>query len=328
MSEAGLGITISCYRGDVPLLRGCLASLREHLPDIPVCLIKHGVFDTSDVGRAYGVTTLEQADVHPELSRLSYGYGLTKMVAFWHAPFDRFIHVDPDTVVWGDPFQGLPVADYDLIYNEPHEEITPAIQRDQYFDPEKVFPALPDFGWRGRPYFNTGVFTARRGLFDLEEYLALLRFGRDHPGAFFADQGPLNFMAFKGIAEGRIRARDWPFQIIVPVHTAEALAARFHFRRVVPQINPEDRRIIHWAGPKPLMRRPMGFDAPMTHYRLAHLARTRPLARLLGRSALLLEEIWTRVEMRYGGDPWRAAASKLRFWAKRARRASAAEGAR
>jgi hypothetical protein len=74
------------------------------------------------------------------------------------------------------------------------------------------------------------------------------------------------------------------------------------------------------------MRRPIGFDAPMTHYRLAHLARTRPLARRLGRKALLLEEIWTRVDMRYGGDLRRAAASKLRFWAARLRPGSARGG--
>jgi hypothetical protein len=324
MSEPARGVTISCYRGDRPLLHGCLASLREHLPDIPVCLIKHRVFDTTELSRLYGVTTLEQADVHPELSRLSYGYGLTKMVAFWHSPFERFIHVDADTVLWGDPFDGLPVADYDLIYNEPHEEITPVIQRQQYFDPEKVFSALPDFGWQGHPYFNAGVFAARRGLLDLDEYLALLKFDKDHPGAFFSEQGIFNFMAFKGVADGRIRARAWPFQVLVPLYSANALAARFCIRDGEPQIDPDDRRIIHWAGPKPLIRRPMGFDGPMTHYRLAHLARTRPTALRLGRTALHIEEVWARMELRHGGNPLRAGASRLRFWWRQSRRALAA----
>jgi hypothetical protein len=318
MSEPALGVTISCYRGDVPLLHGCLASLREHLPDIPVCLVKHGAFDTTVLGRLYGVTTLEQADTHPELSRFSYGYGLTKMVAFWHAPFERFIHLDPDTVVWGDPFKGLPVGDYDLIYNEPHEEITPAIQRQQYFDPDRVFPALSDFGWRGCPYFNTGVFVARRGIFDLEQYLALLRFEREHPGSFFQDQGLLNFMAFERVADARIRAREWPFQVVVPLHSTDVLNARFRIVAGRPALDPDDRRIIHWAGPKPLVRQPIGFDAPMTHYRLKHLARAQPLLRPFSRAALLLEEFWARVALRYGGNPLRAASSKVRFWAARA----------
>jgi hypothetical protein len=317
MSEADFGITISCYRGDLPLLNGCLASLREHLADIPVCLIKHGHFDTEVLSRLYGVTSLEQSDVRQELRDFSYGYGVTKMVSFWDGPFERFIHVDADTIVWGDPFKGLPVRDFDLIYNEPHEEITENIQREQYFDPSKLFPPLVDFGWRNQPYFNTGVFCAKRGIFDLKDYLEILDIQRDIPGSFFTDQGILNFMTFKGVAEGRLRVREWPFQTLTPLHSREDLSRRFAFRSGVPLVKEDDRRVIHWAGPKPLLRQSRDFDEPMTHYRLAHLAKTRPLLRPFGRGALLLEEIWARIELRYGGNLLRALASKLGWWLER-----------
>jgi hypothetical protein len=318
--RAPFGITISCYRGDLFLLRGCLNSIRRYLPDMPICLIKHGSFPTDRLCERYRAITLEEADVSSRLREHSYGYGLTKMVAFWHSPFERFLHIDPDTVCWGDIVRDLPWRDYDLIYNEAHEKITPFIQRTQYFDPAVVFPAFPKFPWRGKPFFNTGVFAARRGIFDLDEYLELVAFQKVTRGSFFTDQGPLNFMAFKLIAEGRLTARAWPFQAVVPVIPPEELKSRFRFENNEPSVKDNDRRVIHWAGPKPRLGRSDLFDAPMTYHRLCHLRMAKPVPTGLGRPALVLEELYCRMTAPpYGGSYRAAALAMLRSWWRRAK---------
>src|SRR5215813_3881797 len=319
MTAGDFGITVSCYRGDLPLLKGCLASIRENLPTrLPICLIVHGAFPTFDLERLYEVTVLDEGRVDPELRAASYGYGVTKMIAFWHSPFERFLHIDADAVCWGDFTRGLPWEEYDLIYNEPHEIITDYIQRTQYFDPEIIFPELPGFPWRGQPFFNTGVFAARRGIFDLGEYLGLLRFQRRYPPSFLCgDQGILNYLAFRHITAGRLRARSWPFQAVVPVIPYGKLVARFRFVRGRPLIEENDRRLIHWAGPKPYLIECHAYVEPMVHYRLEHLRRARSKWRFVGRIALVVEELNVRITGRHGGSYARAALSKIRWWVSR-----------
>lgn len=319
MTSSDFGITVSCYRGDLPLLKGCLASIRENLPAcLPICLIAHGAFPTSELEKLYRVTVLDEGQVDPKLRAASYGYGVTKMIAFWHSPFRWFLHIDSDAVCWGDFTQGLPWAEFDLIYNEPHEIITNHIQTTQYFDPEMIFPALPAFPWQGQPFFNTGVFTARRGIFDLDEYLGLLRFQERHPQSFLCgDQGILNYLAFRHITAGRLHVRSWPFQAVVPVVRHEELAARFTFANGRPVIRERDRRLIHWAGPKPYLIERHPYVEPMVHYRLEHLRRSRSKWRFLGRVALAFEELNARITRRHGGSYARAAMSKVRWWASR-----------
>ena len=57
-----LGFSVSCYRGDIPLVRGCLASIREFAPDAPVCLVVDGNFSTRALEQAYGVQVIRRAD--------------------------------------------------------------------------------------------------------------------------------------------------------------------------------------------------------------------------------------------------------------------------
>ncbi len=313
MTSSDFGITLSCYRGDYALVRGCCASIRAHLPaDIPICLITHGSFPVNDLQDLYGVMVLTPAEVDPRLHK-SYGYGLTKMIAFWHSPFERFLHIDADTICWGNILTNLPWAEFDLIYNEPHEEITDYIQRTQYFEPEKIFEQFPPFRWQGQPYFNSGCFMARRGIFELEEYIELLEFLERNPGAVFMDQGILNFMAFRKITEGRIKARSWPFQAIVPAIAGEELRRRFRFVSGRPLVNDDDRRIIHWAGPKPYLTRSPPFAEPMVFYRLEHLRRLKSHRRFLGKLGLALEEVDARVKTNNGGSYWRAIGAKVRW---------------
>jgi hypothetical protein len=311
-SQSRFGITISCYPGDVRHLRGCLASIREHIPALPICLIPHGAVDTAEFRDLYDVFVLAEQDVDDRLRAQSYGYGLTKMVAFWHSPFDHFLHIDPDTICWGDITSGLPWTEYDFIHNEQHEEITPFIQRTQYFDPEKI--NVP-FEWKGKPFFNSGCFVARRGIFELGEYLDIVTYMKRHEGSIFLDQGIINFLLFRSIERDGLKTRSWPLQAVVPVIATEELKARFRFHQGKPVVAVDDRRIIHWAGAKPnVFIRRHRFQEPMTYYREKHL-RARldrsknnvPGAAMMGLSAEELR-IWLNHEHK---GRWTSAAGAL-----------------
>lgn len=96
------GIIVACAPHDYRLAKGTCASIRHFLGDVPICLLIDGDFPVTDLQRAYGVRVLPRSNVrNPELRRRSFGWGLTKMVSFWESPWEYFLFLDVDTVVWG-----------------------------------------------------------------------------------------------------------------------------------------------------------------------------------------------------------------------------------
>ena len=315
------GIIVSCYRGDLPLLRGCLESIRSTFPALPVCLVKHGEFPTTEFRNAFGALELEQRDVMPVLQDKSYGYGLTKMVSFWESPFDVFMHIDADTVCWGNFIEGLDWNGYDFIYNEPHETITDRIQKSQYFDPNLIKDLDRDFSIIPRDYFNSGVFIARKGIFDIHEYEELLDFQKRTPNAFLCgDQGILNYLLFRSADKGKLRIRSWPFQVVVPCVNVDILNRRFSFAKGVPIIEANDQRLVHWAGPKPLVTSRAAFRKPMSYFRKRY---HRRVFKFLGPAVTIvlpLEEMAARSAGRHDGSYLKALRSKSRHLFRLTRR--------
>ena len=262
-----LGFSVACHLGDVPLLRGCLASIKYFAPDAPICLIIDGDFDTRPFEKRYGVLSIRKKDVrHPELRRLSFGYGVTKMPALWEGPFERVLHVDADAVLWGDIRKNLPAEDWDFVHNEPHEVITDYIQRTQYFDPDKVFDHIEYFDWQENPYFNSGIFACRRGCLDLDEYLRMLRLQETNAGMFFQDQAYLNIMVFRASQAGRLKRHMVHFQTCVPATEKDELNREFKLSDGHPLLISQPTAI-HWAGPKPYKTNPDVFSLPMDYFR-------------------------------------------------------------
>lgn len=262
------GITIPCYSGDLPLARGCVASIRHFMGDVPICLICDGDFSTKDLERTYGVTAMRKRDVkNPDLRTLSFGFGLTKLIAFWEGPFERMLSIDADAVVWGDIRKNLPTDDWDLVYNEPHEVITSYIQKTQYFDPEKIFKHIPPFKWEGSPFFQAGIVGVKRGALDLQECITMLKLQRIHPDVFInGDQGLLNILAFRAISENRLKAYPAHLQTVVPVFSREQVAGKFPCKDQ-KEIGSGNPTIIHWAGPKPWNSNPGIYGEPMNYFR-------------------------------------------------------------
>jgi hypothetical protein len=263
-----IGFSVACHKGDVPLLRGCLASIRYFAPDAPICLVIDTDFDSRPFEKRYGVTTIRRRDVrHPGLRQWSFGPGITKLIAFWEAPFERIFHIDADAVLWGDVRQNVPDSEWDVVFNEPHEQITDYIQRTQYFDPQVIFDHIESFPWQGNPYFQAGVLCVRRGALDVDEYLRMLEGQRKNPDVFInMDQGILNILVFRAVNSCKIHPLSAHLQSVVPVLSKPELESRFQIRdgKPVPWVQPT---VVHWAGPKPYKTNPDVFSLPMDYFR-------------------------------------------------------------
>jgi hypothetical protein len=300
----GFGVNIACYRGDYPFAKACVASVRRHLGNVPVCLFVDGDFSVAELEAAYGVRTIYARDVaDEELRRRSYGYGLTKMIVFWASPFERFLYLDADTVMWGNVLEGLDLERADFIFNQPHEAYTEHILKDQYFDYDRLFRYTNGFRWQGLPFFNSGAFIARRGLFSTADYYELLELKLKDDSLFpTGEQGILNVMVFRAAEQGRITAAQAALQTVVPVVPIEQLCKRFRIERGEAAVARGDRTIIHWAGIKPFSLRSDVFRHPMTHYRRRGLRdRRHPLA-FVSSAILFFEELI--VAPRQALPPW------------------------
>lgn len=291
MSKEKLGFSVACYRGDIPLLRGCLASIRHFAPDAPICLIADGDFSTKEFEKVYGVQVIRRADVkNPDLRKWSFGFGITKMVAFWESPFDVVFHVDADAVLWGDVRKNLPSGEWDVVHNEPHEEITDFIQNTQYFDPARIFEYIPEFDWKGNPYFQAGIAVVRKNSLDLDEYIRMLELQRKHPDVFInGDQGIFNILVFRALKAGLIRVEQAHLQAVVPNLTFQELARRFRFESGVPVVDGVPT-IIHWAGPKPWSGNRTMFREPMDHFRILGAKHSAVLSSFPGDRSLVADE--------------------------------------
>ena len=178
------GVIIACTGRDWPLAAGTCASVRRYMPELPICLLVDGTLSPRCLGRFPGVRILNRNDVRDDaLRRESFGWGFTKMVAFWESPFERFLYLDADTCVRGD-LRPLLTSGADVIANGRAEVIhPPEIASRYWFDAEALGRITTGLtGEHG--FFNAGVFLARRNLFDLSSYLELLDIRKRHAGIF------------------------------------------------------------------------------------------------------------------------------------------------
>lgn len=116
------GVVISCYKRDYMFAKACCASVRQFLGNVPLCLLVDGDFPVDDMKRTYNVQTLYRSEIKdPFLREKSFGWGLSKMVLFWESPFERFVYLDADIVVWGNILEKMLPKDseWDFIADYP-----------------------------------------------------------------------------------------------------------------------------------------------------------------------------------------------------------------
>jgi hypothetical protein len=224
--------------------------------------------------RAYGVKPFYRGDVKNDFLRQnSFGWGLPKMIAFWESPFERFLFLDADTVVLGDIrpklFGGPKGDNWDMFVDKPRYAFDEKGVSEFFFNVPRFTRQFPDFPWQNYAdrYFCTGVWAARRGIFDLKEYQSMLELKEKEPELFFfAEMGFLNFMIFRAELEGRLKVGASDIQILVPDFSLEELKRRWRIDRPQLGLPPEKAAVIHYTSVKPTRIRGT-ISRPMTYFR-------------------------------------------------------------
>ena len=90
-----------------------------------------------------------------------------KLAAMWEGPFEFYVWLDSDAIVWGDFTPQIRMdIDFQIFWSEisipPDATEIPAWLPHFYFDPLKLHMFDPDFEWRGNAYFSSGAFACRR----------------------------------------------------------------------------------------------------------------------------------------------------------------------
>jgi hypothetical protein len=282
------GVVVPAKPEHLHWVRGTCASVRHFLGDTPICVILDGDEVPEDLGSQ--VLVVRREDVEPpELRDLSFGSLRAKNTALWASPFDTFLLVDADAVVWGDMRVHADFERFDFVLDRGGVEPLHSVM-----DVELVETHFPEFDARGHAgdYVNSGAFFGRRGMLDLARYLDILRTSRRVPGMFYGSQGPLNLLVFSAVDAGEVRVDQRELQVLTGRTPREDVVRRFAVVDSEPRVV-GDPVVLHWVdSPKPRVReRGRDYFEPMTFFR----RRFRQMAHD-GRGSAIRDQIRLRVE--------------------------------
>jgi hypothetical protein len=268
-ADHDFGVVIPAKQDHLHWVKGACASIRHFMGDTPICVILDGVHFPDDMRKLHDIQVVRRDDVEVrELRDLSFGSLKAKNTALWVSPFETFLLLDADAVVWGDMRQHADFDRVDFVLDRPIGD--PDSVRRWVMDVDAVDRTFPDFDARGHEsdYVNTGAYLGRRGMLELDRYVELLRVSRDHPGMFYGSQGIFNFMVFSAADEGTLRLDQRELQVTTGDTTREEVARRFAFVDSQPSMFGQPV-VLHWAGSqKPRVReRGRDYFKPMTHFR-------------------------------------------------------------
>jgi hypothetical protein len=242
------GVVIAVWAGDVYLAKACCASVRRFMGDIPITLlVDDSATDTRELQRLPGVQRLVVQEVmDEEYVRLCAGTSWTKLLLFWRSPYERFLCIDADTILWGDVrcYAEFDRFDFIAAYNLHHRRTLPTPEDIQcfVFDVDIIRKVNPAFNWQEQEFANCGVFFARRGVFSQTELMTLRRL--DCWRCY--EQGLLNYLRWQN---GNARIGGLRMQLF-PADPAFQPDDRYLPRDFQQPI------IVHWVGKKPKLGRP------------------------------------------------------------------------
>ena len=260
------------------MVQATLASMRHFCPQIPICLVVDGSFDVSDLESEYGLIVLRISELpSKEMRNLMSGNGRAKLAAMWQGPFEFYVWLDSDAIVWGNfTPQVRTDVDFQVFWSDisiPADatEIPPWLLH-FFFDPQKLRNFDPEFDWRGNAYFSSGAFACRREVIPFEKWLEAELWGRETPGLFgdFYEQPLLNYFVHSMTQRGEIRSTMSDLQHVWVHHGKEELmkdcnGAGWHFPTEIGR-----PRVAHFCGRKPFLSDPKAYSRPFTVARLEH----------------------------------------------------------
>ncbi len=239
------GVIIVCCRADFSYAKGTVASVRRFMPGVPICLLIDGPFNPKSFVKRYGLDIINKPLIRDSfLKAHAHGAGLTKMIALWESPYEHFLLLDSDTVLWGD-IRGLAdFTKFDYVVDTGNQS-TPDIMNLYIFDPKLIEIYQPDFNHAGQNYFCNGVFFGARGLIPIEEFQRFIEKESELHLFRCRDQGWFNFIIHYGKQTGLLRVDQKNLQYIVCDHSREETRLKFGS---APPAHVTDPTVIHWAG--------------------------------------------------------------------------------
>lgn len=293
---ADFGVVVTCSPYDWLFAKGTISSIRYFMPEAPLCLLVDGEIDTSLAESQFGATVVRRSDIEDRwLRATSFGWGLTKMNALWECPFERYLHLDADTTIWGHLGKKLS-HESEVIWSVSNAnfEIDTDYVTTWFFDPQGVQDRWPEFNWSAfvEQFACTGTFVADKGCLSLSRYRELLNANLACPGLFkFGEMGILNFMVFEAVQNDKITVEAEDFQVIFPEHEQNELRKRFSFDSGgTPVVVPGDEQVLHMPDQKPFVESKECYSRPMTFFRLKYLEKTQGVTGEAGMAALREED--------------------------------------
>lgn len=276
--QAPFGFVTGCHAGDKFMVQATLASMRHYCPQVPVCLVVDGDIDVSDLEQQYDLIVLRVLELpSKEMQKLMRGNGRAKLAAMWEGPFEFYVWVDSDAIVWGDFTSQIRTdVDFQVFWSEisipPDATEIPGWLPHFYFDPHKLRRFDADFNWRGNAYFSSGAFACRRDVIAFEKWMKVESWGKETPGLFgnFYEQPILNYFVHSMTQRGELNATMSNLQHIGGHHGVDELKqdcveSRWHFPKHISR-----PRVAHFCGRKPFLFDRKAYSHPFTIARLEH----------------------------------------------------------
>jgi len=276
-AQAPFGFVTGCHAGDKFMVQATLASMRYYCPAVPICLVVDGAFDVSDLESEYDLLVLRVPELRSNKMRtLMSGNYKAKLAAMWEGPFEHYVWLDSDAIVWGDFIAQIRTdVDFQIFWSEisiPADatEIPPWLPH-FYFDLQKLHRFDPEFEWRGNAYFSSGAFGCRRNAIPFDIWDRAESWARESPGLFaWGEMGMLNYLVYSMTQHGEIKSVITNLQHIWGHHGKEELiqdcvGLGWHFPKEVRR-----PRVAHFCGRKPFLFDRHAYSRPFTIARLEH----------------------------------------------------------
>ncbi|NET31564.1 MAG: hypothetical protein F6K19_06135 [Cyanothece sp. SIO1E1] len=296
---ASFGFVTGCHAGDKFMVQATLASIKYFCPEIPICLVVDGTFDVDDLADEYDLIVLRVPDLPSAKMRdLIAGNYRAKMAAMWEGPFEFYVWMDSDAIVWGD-FRLFVRTDVDfqIFWKESEQHATPDVPdgfKHFYFDPDKLKKFDPEFQWQGQTYFCSGAFACRKNAISFEEW-AKIESWAVHDDSIFAwgEMGMLNYAVHSKAQRGELRIVADDLQHVWAHHGKDELVAdckgvKWQFPSKIKR-----PRVAHFCYRKPLLHIPSAYSKPFTIARLHHYAKNH--SKIIAWLSILKEE-WAVVQ--------------------------------
>jgi hypothetical protein len=311
--QAPFGFVTGCHAKDKFMVQATLASISHFCSEIPVCLVVDGSFDVSDLVSEYGLIVLRVSELPSQQMRnLVGGNGRAKLAAMWEGPFEFYVWLDSDAIVWGDFRPQIRTdVDFQIFWSDidiPADatEIPPWLPHFQ-FDPQKLRNFDPEFDWRGKAYFCTGALACKRNVISFEKWMEAESWGKETPGLFgdFSEQPLLNYFVHSMSQRGEIKSAMSNLQDVWVHHGKEELiedcvGTDWHFPTEIRR-----PRVAHFCGRKPFLFDRQSYSRPFTIARLEHHRRQHGglgawLAVLNEERHVLAGKFWRRLQRLVG----------------------------